>query len=256
MNAVKRSVSGLLLLSVACLGWGSAQAVELFVDNFANDVVTDADVVPGVWQIRRGSFTRTSFVNVTEANGFLTIETNDRYGGGVSTYNSPDFNFFVRPIKFTIEGLNLSGTGHPSYQGVRFGVTPNGALPFQRVNQLELAFNGNRHFTFMAFRNAQLDYLVNMDYNLPVLPDRIELVLDATRYEIRFFWPGGGLFFQGEHGFDINTWVAPGAAPTGETAIFLAGVSVFPNFNTTTVQVDAVRVDEVVVNPGGTGLCQ
>ncbi len=241
---------------VACLVAAPAHALQVFVDNFANDVVYDADTVPGIWQIRKGSYGRTSFVRASEANGFLTIETNDRYGGGVSTYNSPDFDFFARPLKFTIDGLTLSGTGHPSYQGVRIGLTPNGSNPFQRVNQLELAFNGNRHFTLMAFRNAQLNYLVNLDYNLPVIPERIELVLDATRYEVRFFWAGGGLFFQGEHGFTYDTWVVPGAAPTGETALFVAGASVVPTANTTTVQVDAIQVDEVIVNPSGNGLCQ
>jgi len=178
----KQGLRWVVAAFVACLVVAPAQAVQVFVDNFANDVVYDADAVPGIWQVRKGSYGRTSFVSATEANGFLTIETNDRYGGGIATYSSPDFDFFARPLKFTIEGLSLSGTGHPSYQGVRIGVTPNGGNPFQRVNQLELAFNGNRHFTLMAFRNAQLNYLVNLDYSLPVIPERIELVLDATRY--------------------------------------------------------------------------
>ncbi len=254
MKAKSIFKSGLL---AAALVWGGmAQAVQVFVDNFANDVVQDADTVPGIWQVRKGAYGISSFVQATEANGIVTLETNDRYGGGIVTTTSPDFDFFARPLKFTIDGLTVSGTGHPSYQSVRFGVTPNGNNPFQRVNQLELSFTGNRHFTFMAYKNAQLNYLINFNYSLPEIPTRIELVLDATRYELRFFWDGGGMFFQGDHGFDYNSWVAPGGVPTGETALFLAAASVVPRYNTTTLTADAVLVDEVIVNPAGNGLCQ
>lgn len=181
-----------------------------------------------------------------ENNSRLTIGSfsgPQSYGVGLVTHHrNSDFNFFgpanADPATFRrvfrVSGLTVSGDGlrdpatnelvHPDvplldnynvvYMTVASGTGTQSSGNFWQVPAVSAWANAGTGFGVNiakyepgATSVTQRNLLAGVTApRLPVVPTDIEMELGPNTYKVTFFFPGGGLFLEGDHGLTKADW--------------------------------------------------
>lgn len=212
---------------------------------------------PWVWSITKPSI---STYQVSEANSTLTITTSNGVqtnGVGFSTVHpTTDFNFFgpegANPSTFRrvfrASGISIGGEGvrdqngdlvypgmplRDNYYVAYFSVVSGNSLigsgnPWD-VPAITAWANGGKGFGLIVssyanagdFAVAKKDVLAEVLLpTLPKLPTAIELELGPTSYKVTYFFAGGGMFLEGDHGLTKGQWKKYNYYPTDTSNMF------------------------------------
>jgi len=235
-------VMGFCVAAFFMLGQGSVTAAS-FVDQFDNGIFADTDDTVAFWRIARGSTISRYILSVSEniddtQNGRLSITTNQIQASGIVTATTPDFNFFETPVLIDLKGITIDGSQHLSSSLMHVGLYSRNDRTTV-ANYVKLAMIGDRGFVFSVKSKDGSIFPISLKYDAPEIPDRVTLYLDEVEYRITFFFPGGGLFFSGEHGMTLEGW----ANGSGAAALFIGASTSFSG-NTTTVGADSIDVSD------------
>lgn len=169
--------------------------------------------------------------SVEQIAGRLNIKTNSlggaRIGDGVFFKNiyTPEFNFFgdpaaTTPIKrmFSLRGIRFGNitTTPKHFHNLAFYVSSNSSVP-RFASSFVVTLNAANQFSVVARQNlTNKEIALFPNTTVPVTPDGVDVVLDPTNYRVVFVFPGGGLYFEGQHGLTRTAWerIDP-VTPTG-----------------------------------------
>ena len=259
--AVRKGRAGVLLsfLATLCLGFGPAHAqTPVFQDIFENGVVTDSDYTPGFWTV-----TLSSSGTAVESGGKLALSASSAATGNIqSTLASPlsgDFNFFDRQLKLSAELVVAGDTAETWMPRGRLVLSsafaPGRAAPdtlmigFRAQNNVALSRKIDAPSTDPDANNSAVVSLLGShagNSTIGVTGDdimnRFELILDASRYQLKTFNGGKGagiIRFTGEHGISRSQWGA-----NGDSALLLEAARMSAAGGTTaTATWDNVKVE-------------
>ena len=248
---MRKALFSSMLGSLICiLIWGHAWAIELpFIDDFDNgdyhSYVDETGNTVNYWVPVKQAYGTSSQLSISESNSTLILTTNDYYGGGIKSAVTNDYNFFSHPISIKVSDLIVGGTGGASDQRLLLRLTPYQNTPYLTRNALEISVSGEGRFQLTATDDSGVSIqLINYLFKLPFVATNFELSLNATQYELKLTWPGGGLFFNGDHGLSGVNWT-DNQYPhlPGDSLIMILGSSIAKFTNTTTASIGKIEVN-------------
>ncbi|MEK6750119.1 MAG: hypothetical protein AABY83_13105 [Pseudomonadota bacterium] len=198
-----------------------------------------------------------------ENGGNLTLSVNNRDGAGIQTFRTPDLNFFTRGLQVMLRGVKFTGPAYPGYQSLKVTLTPGDEI-MAPGNHIAFMLDGGHYFSLTRYQWAVTPdnmYLMPGTNLMQDISD-VDLRINDTRYEIVFYWNGGGIYYCGNHGLQLQAangikWQSPG----GEVGVNRLGLAVSysgdhtASANAAQVQIDSIAVTDWVTPPVAQSMC-
>lgn len=189
-----------------------APTIVQLEDHFDNAVVRDADVYEGFWLADAGGS-----VNVSEANGRLSLSASGIDGGGILSSPSEEFNFFLQPLRFSVSGIQISGSqANAANYYARFALTSSADSARNSADAFAVTIGGDGRVV-LSWKTGvpgadTEDEHVLLDQTIPAVPTRVTLTLDQTSYRLVLSLPSGDVDYQGTHSIPMQGWGDDGSS--------------------------------------------
>lgn len=204
---------------LVCLWMSPAHAqVPLYVDTFANGVVSNSDTITAFW-----SPITNTYSSYTETGGKLVCTA----GGAGTTYSGllaprifsgeprDDFNFFKRKLRFSAD---VGITGDVASESLlRFVLSVGSGSPYYEEDGLAVLLTGDQKVTLSykldhSFFSIESGVKLVNSVNVGSAITGFDLTLDATTYTLVVRTAGGtgSTTFTGTHGIVGAQWCIDG----------------------------------------------